>query len=208
MKFYQFILWGLIFCSFNAYAQEDTTYIRGDFLIEASDTTKIDFIIKGTPQRKTISKGDTLFENGKYLILGNDDKTAILGVYKKCKSKYEFREFPISVYKGKLAAPNFKTDMRAYLFRTQIRDQCKKKGVNFAGHYTIVEWGCGSDCQTIAIADRLNGKIYYSHIFKINSLFYGLQYRPNSQMMIINSGLLENHKGYVRCTSYGGVENV
>jgi hypothetical protein len=190
----------------NAF-QRDTVYKFGDFLIEASDTTKIDFIIKKAPDRKRVSKGDTIYENEKYLILGDDDKTLVQGVFRKYKLRHKFSQFPVDVYKGKLAAPNFNTDTEAYSFRTQIRNQCKDKGINFAGHYTIAKWGCGSDCQTVAIVDRLDGKIYYSNLSKINNdIAYGLKCRPNSRMLILNSGLLERHKGYVSCSKIVNVE--
>ena len=191
----------------NAF-QKDTTYKFGDFLIEVNGPAKIDFIIKKIPRQGRISKGDTLYEDEKYLILGDMNKTSIFGVYKKYKLKHKFSELSAVVYKGKLAPPDFKTDPKAKLFKTQIRDQCKEKGVNFAGHYTIAEWGCGTECQIIAIIDRLNGKIYYSSIQKSIELSYGIECRPDSRMMILNSGLLEQHKGYVACSRTMNVEAV
>jgi len=47
------------------------------------------------------------------------------------------------------------------MFRTRIR-QGASKGPNFAGHYTIVEWGCGSGCLSIAVVDAKDGGIYPS----------------------------------------------
>jgi len=199
----------IVICSVsNAFGmQKDTTYKLGDFLIDATDTTKIDFIIKKTPDKKRVSKGDTLYDSEKYLILGDDDKTSILGIFKKYKLKHNFSEFPTAVYKGKLAPPDFRTDSKAKLFRTQIKEQCKEKGVNFAGHYTIVKWGCGSDCQTIAIVDRLYGRIFYSSLNNID-LSYGIECRADSRMLVLNSGLLETHKGYVSCSRVVTVENI
>jgi hypothetical protein len=189
--------------------QRDTAYKRGDFLVVVGDTTKIDFIIKGEPHEKIISKGDTISENEKYLILGDDDKTVIRGVYKKYRSKYKFSKFRTIVYTGKLASPIFKTDRTSYYFRTQIRSQCKSEGVNFAGHYTIVKWGCGSPCQTVAIVDRVNGKIYYSSLPQINNeIAYGLKCRRNSRMLILNSDLLDEYKGYVNCSTIVKVETI
>jgi len=187
--------------------QRDTVYKVGDFLIESSDTMKIDFIVKGKPIKKKVSRGDVIYEDNKYLILGNDDKTAGKEVFKKYRSKYKFSNFLVPVYKGKLALPNFKTDTDAYSFRTQIRTQCKEAGVNFAGHYTIVKWGCGSPCQQVAIVDRINGKIYFSKLPEINNeIAFELKCRPDSRMLIINSDLLDQHKGYVNCSSVGKVE--
>jgi len=209
MKAYQYLILGLIFCSINASAQKNITYRHGDFLIEASDTMRIDFIIKGKSFRKRTSKGDTLYEDKKYLILGDNNKISSGAIYKRYKLKYKFSSFSASIYHGKLATPNFRTDKSAYMFRTQIRDQCKRKGINFAGHYTIAEWGCGSPCQQIAIVDRLNGTIYYSTIPQVNGeLGFGLTYRSNSRIMIINSDLLTDHKGYIFCNSVGKVQTI
>src|SRR5262245_36131587 len=44
-------------------------------------------------------------------------------------------------------------------FRTVIREGAKE-GPNFAGHYTIVEWGCGTECIQAAVVDANSGKIF------------------------------------------------
>jgi hypothetical protein len=110
---------------------------------------------------------------------------------------------------GKLANPDFRTNKDAYGFRTQIRIQCRQYGINFAGHYTLVIWGCGSDCQDIAIVDRIDGKIYYSDGKPIiNILAEGLKFQPHSRLIITNTGLLERHKGYVGCLHDINVESL
>ena len=58
---------------------------------------------------------------------------------------------------GKPAPPILKTPGDR-LFRTVIREGAAK-GPNFAGHYTIVEWGCGSACVSIAVVDAKTGQI-------------------------------------------------
>src|SRR5208282_3369622 len=45
------------------------------------------------------------------------------------------------------------------LFRTRIREGASK-GPNFAGHYTIAEWGCGSGCISIALVDAADGTVF------------------------------------------------
>jgi hypothetical protein len=189
--------------------QRDTTYKVGDFLIETSDTMKIDLVIKGEPIKKRVSRGDVIYEDAKYLILGNDDKTAGKEVFRKYKPKYKSYNFSVSVYKGKLASPNFKTDKEAYSFRTRIRTECKRAGINFAGHYTVVKWGCGSPCQEIAIVDRINGKIYYSCLPEINNeIANGFKCKPDSRMLILNSDLLDQYKGYINCSTIAKVETI
>ena len=45
-----------------------------------------------------------------------------------------------------------------------------KKGPNFAGHFTIVFWGCGTACITLAIVDAANGEVYDTP-FRYTSMF-------------------------------------
>jgi hypothetical protein len=39
-------------------------------------------------------------------------------------------------------------------------DDLNRPGPNFAGHYSIVRWGCGTDCHMIAIVDLQTGQIF------------------------------------------------
>jgi len=70
-----------------------------------------------------------------------------------------FDQFRVTqMFSGKPAAPVLKTpeDRR---FRTMIRDGAKD-GPNFAGHYTIAQWGCGGGCVSMALIDAADGRIY------------------------------------------------
>ena len=33
-------------------------------------------------------------------------------------------------------------------------------GANFAGHYSVVAWGCGTECETFMIVDLKTGKVF------------------------------------------------
>ena len=71
----------------------------------------------------------------------------------------EFEQFKVSeIFKGTPAQPRLKTAGQRR-FRTMIRDGAKK-GSNFAGHYAIAEWGCGSGCVSIAVIDVQSGAVY------------------------------------------------
>jgi hypothetical protein len=203
-----FILFGII-CLITASRasafQRDTIYKHGDFLIEATGPMKIDFITKGKRFKQRTSKGDTLYHDSKYTILGERSKLMYTAVYKKYRSKYKFSMFRVrAMYKGRLAPPDFKTDPKARLFKTEIRDQCKDYGINFAGHYTVIEWGCGTECESIAIVDRISGAIFYSGIRHStgDEAFNGVKYKPGSRMMVMNSYSLDNHKGYELVRDY------
>jgi len=70
-----------------------------------------------------------------------------------------FNDYPVrSIYKGKPVPPILNTkDLRMY--RTMIRLGAKSE-VEFAGHYTIPVWGCGSACTSFVIVDSTNGRVY------------------------------------------------
>ena len=70
-----------------------------------------------------------------------------------------FKDFATAeVFSGKAAAPVLRTANQR-MFRTMIR-QGAAKGPNFAGHYTIADWGCGAGCVSIAVADAKDGRVY------------------------------------------------
>lgn len=72
-----------------------------------------------------------------------------------------FEDFRVSeIFKGAPAKPLLQTRF-ARLYRTNIR-VAAKGGPNFAGHFTIVEWGCGSDCGGMAVIDEQTGRVYES----------------------------------------------
>ena len=70
-----------------------------------------------------------------------------------------FEQFHVDkLFTGKASPPVIRTaDDR--MFRTMIREGAKD-GPNFAGHYTIVLWGCGAGCVSVAVIDAAAGRIY------------------------------------------------
>lgn len=70
-----------------------------------------------------------------------------------------FEDYPATeIFKGSPAAPKLRRPGDR-LFRTKIREGAAK-GPNFAGHFTIADWGCGAGCVSIAIVDAKDGTIY------------------------------------------------
>jgi hypothetical protein len=64
-------------------------------------------------------------------------------------------------------------------FRTVLREGAAQ-GPNFAGHYTVVQWGCGSPCQSFAIVDARTGRVTFGN----GSLTVGAEYRLDSRLLI------------------------
>lgn len=74
-----------------------------------------------------------------------------------------------------------------------------KKGPNFAGHYTVVTWSCGSPCSTMAIVDVQTGATFDLPFVGVlgwgscqGGPDYGgdlLSYRIDSSLLIITGSL-------------------
>jgi len=123
----------------------------------------------------------------------------------------KFEDYPVTkTFKGAPVPPHIVTpEERRY--RTVIRQgvskgwgvddeltggEMKGPGPNFAGHYIIVTWGCGSPCLMAAIVDLKAGRIFpppfhpgpgHSY-FQVRWEFpsKALDYRLNSRLLIAN----------------------
>ncbi len=125
----------------------------------------------------------------------------------------KFEDYPVtSVHNGSPAEPIIDTPVKK-LYRTRIRQGVAKgwgvrrdgwngaeqAGVNFAGHYFVVTWGCGVPCMMMVIVDSLTGRVYLPPLSIGNSgnetiglpLLGGgnaqFQYRLNSRLMIMKT---------------------
>jgi len=71
----------------------------------------------------------------------------------------QFDDFPVkAVYRGTPAAVNLQSNPYAREYRTRLR-QAAKCPPDFAGHYTVAEWGCGSNCQAFMLIDSRTGAV-------------------------------------------------
>jgi len=106
-----------------------------------------------------------------------------------------FEDYPADVVTHlKPAAPIFKTGGQRR-FRSMIREALEK-GVNFAGHYTVAEWGCGSGCVQVAVVDAQTGEAYdgpfgalprthVSLIPNVEADKTGLSYHEDSFLLVV-----------------------
>lgn len=84
-------------------------------------------------------------------------------------------------FKHKPTKVDLKSHPDARRYRTRLR-QGAAQGPNFAGHYRVVLWGCGTACHVYAIIDLLTGKVF---MFR-DAATSGLMFRQNSKMLIID----------------------
>ncbi len=105
-----------------------------------------------------------------------------------------------SLFRGVPAPVDFTSDPDSRRFRTVIT-AAAARGPNFAGHYTVASWGCGSPCQENVVLDARTGRIMAS----LNTSL-GVRYRPDSRLLIANppdsSGCYDPECFYCRPVAY------
>ena len=95
-------------------------------------------------------------------------------------SKPEFEDFTVSPSNERLQAIDFSSHPDAENFRTRL-EYLLNEPANFAGHYALTYWGCGTMCQMIAIVDVHNGKVSFPLTTSLGACF-----RANSTLLITN----------------------
>jgi hypothetical protein len=120
------------------------------------------------------------------------------------------------IFRGKRATPQVKPDDRdSFGFRVVLNDAHKPP--NFAGGYVISRDTCGSDSVRLMITEARSGKVYeafcmfWSYTFTRGDLPTGVEYRPDSTLLIAHGCFDDDRKPecgnhYYRMTTRGLVE--
>jgi hypothetical protein len=119
------------------------------------------------------------------------------------KDAPRFADYPAKPYAGANAAPDVSSDPRSSRYRTQLKNWAREKP-NFAGHYILATWGCGTGCTEIAVIDAITGKVFHPPGARTNHIedvdpevlvevrenerradFGALRYRADSRLLIL-----------------------
>lgn len=130
------------------------------------------------------------------LIIGKDVNLEHLRLFRKYKPKTSFEDYKVDVYEGELAEPDFESNLSARLFITRIKEGCAE-GINFAGHCTLITWGCGSPCQQGVVVDRKTGKIFDDYGTSLGS-----EFRKDSKMIITNVEAIDFETNLIELCPY------
>jgi hypothetical protein len=69
-----------------------------------------------------------------------------------------FTDYPVSEsFSGKTAPLVLSGEARA--FRTRLKEAAREKP-NFAGHFIVTTWGCGTECVMGAVIDASTGRVF------------------------------------------------
>lgn len=104
-----------------------------------------------------------------------------------------FTQYAAKVEKTKNVRVNLKSHKNANNFRTNLRNAAKE-GVNFAGHYILTTWGCGTNCTVSAIIDARNGNVFFPDQLEGSGFGFcdlpddtePLVYRADSRLLILS----------------------
>lgn len=141
-----------------------------------------------------MSKIDQAMKSRTAIVLLLLASSAMSGAQTKPRPRFE--DYPVKdIYRGKPAAPVLKTRNQR-LFRTMIREGANSK-VQFAGHYTVAIWGCGSGCGEFALVDSITGRVYDGFTVEDPTMQLAeqrpdlypkerIEFRPNSDLLKIN----------------------
>ena len=127
---------------------------------------------------------DTLYfsDNNDAFVIGDSITKQINYIAIKFEPDISLNDFPVdSIYRNRPATIDWSGNNDAKKFKTTITETYKKEGINFAGHYCFVFWGCGSPCQSSIIIDAITGKIYNG----LNAAL-GYNFKIDSRMIIVN----------------------
>jgi len=123
----------------------------------------------------------------------------------------KFSDYPVQqIYQGKPAAPILSKDQRWY--RTVIHEGARSK-VQFAGHYTVPVFGCGTGCAGFYLVDSITGKVHdgftvadsFAWVTKPgNENVRRIEFYPNSRLFRITGCPGETNCGFYDCEMVDG----
>jgi hypothetical protein len=94
---------------------------------------------------------------------------------------------------------------RTTLCRSTPANLPNPPGANFAGHYRLTSWGCGTSCLQWAIIDVKSGRVFHpanlastDHVNVEEALFedgiHAVHLRPDSRLLVVIGGINEDPK--------------
>jgi hypothetical protein len=119
---------------------------------------------------------------------------------------YRFEDYAVTeVWNGPPAGAKI-TSASKKMFRTNLSEAAQQPP-NFAGHYRVAVWGCGTRCESGAVIDLKTGDVFHLPSVlstqELKQWIYctsvydkgGLTYRTDSQLMVLKCGAGADEQG-------------
>jgi hypothetical protein len=94
--------------------------------------------------------------------------------------KPSFENYIVVTSNEVLRSIDFSSHPDAENFRTRLEYSLNERP-NFAGHYIVSNWGCGTMCQMVAIVDVKNGDVFFPFTTSM-----GVCFQADSSLIITN----------------------
>jgi len=96
-----------------------------------------------------------------------------------------FGKFTVEyVFSGQTSLPDFSgRDRRFSLYRTRLIDGLRQ-GPNFAGHFSVIQFGCGTQCTVAFIANNKTGRVHEFPRGGEDNLELQLAFQLDSRLLI------------------------
>tara|TARA_R110000772_G_scaffold190758_2_gene301559 strand:- start:1389 stop:2927 length:1539 start_codon:yes stop_codon:yes gene_type:complete len=114
-----------------------------------------------------------ILETAENIALADTDTAATLPA---------FSDYKVAQSNSVLNAVDLSSHPDAINFRTRLEDNINS-AANFAGHYILTSWGCGTMCQMNALIDVLTGEVLFPADFTSS---YGSCFKADSNLVILN----------------------
>ena len=102
---------------------------------------------------------------------------------------------PVITFDGEPAPVNFAKFPEAKEFYTVIT-KAAAAGPNYAGHFTFISWGCGTNCFQFALVDSITGDFVAYNPYPTTHAAYPPAFNINSKLLIFNDlGAVSDYKG-------------
>ncbi len=118
-----------------------------------------------------------------------------------------FEQYPAApLVSSQPAKLNLHSNRIAKTYQTVIREQMRE-GPNFAGHYRIAVWGCGTSCAQFAVVNLKTGNVLTADgvsnvsyvdfaaedfLPNVDNTFGGFRFRKNSRLFVLVGSLNED----------------
>ncbi len=103
----------------------------------------------------------------------------------------QFRDYSVTeAYIGRTAPLALARPDR--MFKTRLAWAARNQRPNFAGHYILTSWGCGTTCLMGAIIDAKTGKVYWWNFsiccwsLDVDDKFEPIDFRLNSKLIVFS----------------------
>lgn len=162
--------------------QLDTLLNTKKYLVLGFRSQQIKVVPKSDVQKHPNFKVYKKHKNVVFLSKGKPGKDV---VFFEKHIPLNFTDYSRKVYIGKLKLPIIPEKSYLNNYKGNILAQCNT-GINFAGYYTIVSFGCGTACQQNLIINRKTGKIDGEFVTSMGS-----EFKKNSAMIVRNSDAID-----------------